>query len=325
MAIPTGRVWPAKTKRDRTHVYTSTPKPYTPMFKIIVPVDFEDSTYNACHYALRLAAAAPPAEILLLHCFRDYLTDPWELPLGETQAQTTASEKITERVLHRNEDDERAKLDELRQELQESLTDSQQVQLSTAFVNGLPEEVIPVEARRLQTDLIVMGTEGDDSLSRSVFGTITTKMAKEARVPVLSVPAHARERNLTRILYATDFDAADAQAIADLHQFLAPFSPQILCLHITKEQATAQDQQKMADLEAALKRLVPTGNIRYKLLESPDVADALEDFVAKEQVDLLAATNRKRSFLDSLLHPSLTKKLVLESEVPLLIFHGRDA
>ncbi len=294
------------------------------MFRILVPVDFEESTSKACHYALRLAVAAPQAEVRLLHCFRDYLTDPWDLPMGETQAHTTASERITERVLHRNEDDERAKLEALRQDLQGTLAAGQQVQLTTAFVNGIPEDVIPEEAKQQQTDLIVMGTEGDDSLSRSVFGTITTKMAEEAKVPVLAVPVQMREHSFSRVLYATDFDPADAQAIADLQQFLAPFSPQILCLHITSEKATEEDSQKMADLEAEVKRLAPAAAIRYQFLESPDVAEALEDFVAKEQVGLLAATNRKRSFFSSLLHPSLTKKLVLESEVPLLIFHSEE-
>lgn len=293
------------------------------MFRILVPVDFEEGTSGACHYALRLAAAAPQAEVLLLHCFRDYLAGPWHDPLDESGRPVTGSEDATNRVLQRNEVEERGKLEELRQELQ-SNADGSRVLLNTAFVNGLPEDVIPVEAQRFQADLILMGTAGEDSLSRSLFGTVTTKMAADAKVPVLSVPQQARALRLGRVLYATDFDDTDAQAIADLQQLLAPFNPHILCLHITYGAATAQDQEKLNQLEAAVQDIRPAAtNIQYILLEgSSDVADALESFVENERVDLLAVTNRKRSFLDSILHPSLTKQLVLEAEVPLLIFHS---
>lgn len=294
------------------------------MFRILVPVDFEEGTSGACHYALRLAAAAPQAEVLLLHCFRDYLAGPWHDPVDQSGHPATGSEDATNRVLQRNETEERGKLEALRQELR-SNADGSRVLLNTAFVNGLPEDVIPVEAQRFQADLIVMGTAGEDSLSRSLFGTVTTKMAADAKVPVLSVPQQARALRLGRVLYATDFDDADAQAIADLHQLLAPFNPHILCLHITYGAATAQDQEKLTQLEAAVKDVRPAAtNIRYSLLEgNSDVDEALESFVENERVDLLAVTNRKRTFLDSILHPSLTKQLVLEAEVPLLIFHSR--
>lgn len=292
------------------------------MFRILVPVDFEDSTSKACHYALRLTTGAPKAEVLLLHCFRDYLAGPWHEPVDENRSPATDSEKVTDNVLHRNEVEDRNKLEALREELQ-SKSPGGQVLLKTAFVNGLPEDVIPVEAQRFEADLIVMGTAGEESLSRNLFGTITTKMAEEVKVPVLSVPQQAMTQALTRVLYATDFDSADAQAIADLQQFLAPFNPHILCLHITYGAASEQDHEKLRQLQTEVESLRTAGNIRYTLLEgSTDVADTLEDFVAKELVDLLAVTNHERSFFYSLLHPSLTRKLLLEAEVPLLVFHS---
>ena len=293
------------------------------MFRILVPVDFEEGTANACRYALRLASGAPQAEVLLLHCFRDYLAGPWHEPVEEGRSTATDSEKLTDSVLHRNEVEERDKLEALRQELQSNA--AAKVLLKTAFVNGLPEDVIPVEAQHLGADLIVMGTAGEDSLSRSLFGTITTKMAEEAKVPVLAVPLHARANTLARVLYATDFDSADAQAIADLQQLLAPFNPHILCLHITSGAASDKDHDQLRQLQAEVEGTRPAGNTRYTLLEgSTDLAATLEEFVEKEQVDLLAVTSHKRSFLDSLLHPSLTRKLVLEAEVPLLIFHSQS-
>jgi nucleotide-binding universal stress UspA family protein len=291
------------------------------MFRILIPVDFAESTTKACHYALRLASAAPEAEILLLHCFKDYLADPWVEPTGEGRGPATGSEEVTERVMHRNQLEEQNKLEALREDLQ-SLLSSPNVHLKAALIEGLPEDVIPEEAKRFRPHLLLMGTEGENSLARSVFGTITTKMLDDIKVPVLTVPQHAHNNSLTRVLYATDFDEADTQAILDLLQLLQPFNPHILCLHISSGSSDQKDKEKLAQLQANLEQHNATGNLSFRLLEGKDVAETLHSFIEQEHVDLLAVTNRKRSLLDSILHPSLTKKLVLQAEVPLLVFHN---
>lgn len=291
------------------------------MFRILIPVDFEDSTYKACQYALDLASAAPEAEILLLHCFQDYLASPWKVPEEEDKENITPTEEITARVINRNEREEHRKLEGLRQELQ-SKTGSRQVHLKTSFVEGAPDDVIPEETKRFKPNLIIMGTEGEGGLSRSIFGTITTKMVADVKVPVLTVPPHAQSHNLKRILYATDFDETDPQAIRTLQQLLQPFNPHILCLHFTPGAAMQEDREKLAQLQAKLERDKPADNVRFLLLEGQDVADNLQRFIDKEQVDLLAVTNRKRSLLDGLFNPSLSKKLVREAEIPLLVFHS---
>lgn len=293
------------------------------MFRILIPVDFQDSTYKACQYALDLASAAPESEILLLHCFKDYLASPWQIPEEEDKEKLTPTEKVTERVLNRNEREEQRKLEGLRQELQ-SKTGSRQVRLKTLFVEGSPDDVIPEETRRFKPNLIVMGTEGEGGLSRSIFGTVTTKMVDDVKVPVLTVPQHSQSHDLKRVLYATDFDKTDPEAIRTLQQLLQPFNPHILCLHFTAGAAMQEDREKLAQLQAKLERANTNDNIRFLLLEGQDVADNLQRFVEKEQVDLLAVANRKRSLLEGVFDTSLTKELVLKVQIPLLVFHSKE-
>ncbi|GHA71921.1 universal stress protein [Pontibacter akesuensis] len=296
------------------------------MFKILIPVDFTDNSRNACKYALHLAAPYPEAEILLLHCFSDYLLDP-ELddPFADTgrSSLSPASEAITDRVLHRNQEDGHAQLDALYKEIKATGA-APHVLLKRAFVNGMPEDVIPEQVAEYKPDLLVMGTKGEDDYSRSLFGTITTKMVDEAEVPLLTVPGHYRGHGFSRILYATDFSKTDAQAIHSLQELLQPFNAQILCVHIGSDDTEKKDRQQLEQLRESLQGSASTQNIGFKLLEGDDVADALEEFVTQEQVELIAVTNHQRSLLSSILHPSLTKKLVLEVQVPMLVFHSPD-
>lgn len=296
------------------------------MFRILIPVDLTESSANACDYALQMAAATPETEILLLHCFSDYLLQP-ELddPFSDTGRSplSPGSEEITDRVLHRNQTEEHDKLNELFEKVQASArTHGQHVHLKRAFINGMPEDIIPEEVARFKPDLLLMGTKGEDNVARSFFGTITTKMVEDAKVPLLTVPEAYQGRNLQRILFATDFQKTDAQAIRQLQELLQAFRPSILCAHIGSATDAKKDTQKLAVLEDKLGKEMPGHTLKFTLLPGDDVADTLQEFVAQQQADLVAVNSQQRSLLAGLFHSSLSKKLVLEAQVPVLVFHG---
>ncbi|WP_276498060.1 universal stress protein [Pontibacter litorisediminis] len=299
------------------------------MYRILIPVDFTESAKNACRYALHMCAGLPQAELLLLHCFSDYLLQPQlDDPLDDTgrSSLSPGSEMITDRVLQRNQTEEQEKLEGLYKEMQaEARTHGQHIHLKHAFINGLPEDVISDEIGRFKPDLLLMGTKGEDNVSRSLFGTVTTKMVEDAKVPLLTVPEPYKEHSLSRVLYATDFDKTDAEAITALLQLLKPFNSVILCAHIGTEDSERDDSHKMEQLQARLYAALPDHNMLFAILPSDeDVADALQEFVKREQVDLVAVNNHQRSLFSSIFKPSLSKKLVLEAQVPILVFHSSE-
>jgi nucleotide-binding universal stress UspA family protein len=291
------------------------------MFRILLPVDFSESTANACTYALALAATAPDAHLLLMHCFQDYLADADpDTPLTEG---LSPSEVAAERVIHRNETETQQQFDELYQSmLHSSRAAGQHIVLDRTFIHGLPEDKIPEQIDRFRPNLVVMGTKGESSLVRSFFGTITTKLAQDIRVPVLTVPQHYQVHQISKVLYATDFDKADIQTIANLQQLLQHLAPLTYCVHVS-DQETKENREKLEQLQQQLENS-GGDTIRFVLLEGDDVADALQDFAKKESIDLLALTTRERDTLAGIFHPSLAKKLVLHAELPLLIFHSQE-
>ena len=292
------------------------------MYKILVPVDFTEDSVKASHYALALATAAPQAQLLLLHCYQDYLADAdTDVP---PPPEMTASEEIAERVINRNVDEAQDELEELYQHLRnQATTQNSHTRLERAFIHGLPEDVILDEAARFKPDLVVMGTKGESNISRSFFGTVTTKVVQELNIPVLTIPASYQGTRISKVAYASDFDKADTRAVSLLLQLLEPFGPQLHCVHISKSESK-QDQQQLNALQDKLAQVNPQAAINYTLLEGDNVAKSLQEYMQGQQIDLLALTTHKRSGLSSILNPSLAQKLVLESEVPLLVFHSPD-
>ncbi|MCC9168735.1 universal stress protein [Pontibacter harenae] len=292
------------------------------MFKILLPVDFSENTDNTCQYALALAAAMPAAHILLLHCFHDNLADAdYPLPPAE---DLTASEAVAERVIHRNEIESQDLMEELYRNLKrDARTAGTNIKVERTFMYGAAEDKIPDEISRFKPDLVIMGTKGESGITRSFFGTVTTKIVEAAQVPLLTVPRTYTGGIPAKVLYATDFDSSDAAALEALQRLLQEFNSEIYCVHIS-ENEKQQEVDKLQELQQQLTTSTSGSNLHYTLLEGGNVADAIEDLVQREQFGLVALTTRERTLLGSILNPSLAKKMVLNALVPILIFHSNE-
>ncbi len=293
------------------------------MFKILLPVDFSDSTENASNYALNLASAVPDSQILLLHCAYDYLADAdlANAPIDEL----TASEIVAERVIHRNENEALNQLDTLYQEMQaQNKRLLHPVRLERAFIHGLPEDKIPEQLQRYKPNLLVMGTKGEAGLMRSFFGTVATEVAQNVTVPVLTVPENYTSTKLGKVLFATDFDSSDVNSLLTLQSILQPFGSAIVAVHISDKDDKQEDKQQLQSLRQNLEQTINGSNISYTLLEGDNVADALQDFVQQHNIDMIAVTAHKHEGLNALLRSNTVKKLILHAPVPLLVFHTPD-
>jgi nucleotide-binding universal stress UspA family protein len=289
------------------------------MFKILIPVDLTESSYKACNYALSLCDQAQEAQVVLFHCYQDYLDEPTDL--GFDFSEQTPSEMVTDHVLRRNQVDAQDKLDELYNTMRK-INKNPRLQLERVFMYGLPEDCIPEEIQRFKPNLLVMATKGESNMARTFFGTISTNIAQDVRVPVVTVPETYEGSGIRRVLYATDFDKADTKALEHLQLLLQPFGAVIECVHVADD-PDEKDNARLEELRNKLQQTA-TANLTYTLLEGDDVADALQKFVSEQAIDLIALTTRSRTLLGSLLNPSLTKRMVLESQVPLLIFHASE-
>jgi nucleotide-binding universal stress UspA family protein len=62
-------------------------------------------------------------------------------------------------------------------------------------------------------------------------------------------------------------------------------------------------------------------NQNYHFIDHADVEDGINEFVDKNNIDLLIAIPKKHKLLDGLFKKSSTKKLVTQSHVPVMCVH----
>jgi nucleotide-binding universal stress UspA family protein len=172
-------------------------------------------------------------------------------------------------------------------------------------------------------DLVVVGTKGASGIEEIVFGSVAEKITNHAQCPVLVVPRYATYKNISKIVYATQFDKADTMIIDDLLLFSDYFGASITCLHVNTDQKNATENlAQLTDLEANY-WFTPIQKLRFEMVYGESVLKSLYKHLNEEQPDLLAVLHKDRSFIENIFHQSISKKLVLHSKVPVLVLQER--
>lgn len=173
--------------------------------------------------------------------------------------------------------------------------------------------------------LVVMGIRGGDAQSEDLIGTTTAGVIFNARVPVLAIPEKTRENwleNFQRIAYATNFESNDFIAIDRLMKLIAPFNPKIVCLHVDMGNNPKLDEAMLEGMREALCEKYPQATFECHLVRNRKFPEAVDQFIKEQQIDLLALVTHRRNLLTRLFNPGITRKMVLHTHMPLLIFHA---
>lgn len=140
--------------------------------KLLCPTDFSDNAEDALRFALPLARTLG-CSIDVLHVHHV----PWHT--ADIHAPTSVEELPKE----------------LRQELQRSLKDcvaelgedAAGIQIDTSLRVGVPYEQICKHAEETGADMVVMSALGRTALTRALLGSVTERVLRLGKVPVLSV------------------------------------------------------------------------------------------------------------------------------------------
>lgn len=173
--------------------------------------------------------------------------------------------------------------------------------------------------------LVVMGIRGGDAQSDDLIGTTTAGVIFNARVPVLAIPEKTQENwleNFQRIAYATNFESNDFIAIDRLMKLIAPFNTKVLCLHVDMGNNTKVDEAMLEGMKEALCEKYPQATFECHLVRNRKFPEAVDQFIKDQQIDVLALTTHRRNLLTRLFNPGITRKMVMHTHTPLLIFHA---
>jgi len=277
------------------------------MKTILVPVDFSENSQKALA-AAKLLADKTGARLLIMYVYQPFI-DHIALP------EYTGSLPIYQEL----EDSYREKLTEL------VLSARQQGYRAEAVweTDGIQPAILK-RTRENAADLVVMGRTGQGGFLDKLIGSSATGIALDAHCPVLIVPPQAEIIEFKKIVYATQLEFDEKDVLLDVVALIRQLKAHLTLLKINSdEQLNIQpDGQFIAEIRQLFD--IPSQDIIVKAADS--VMGALEDYCDKIKADLLVVFNRDRNFLQVLLNGGgLTKKLSLDTHLPLLVYHLKQS
>lgn len=286
--------------------------------KILVPIDFTEHSKNAAYFALKLAFVYG-AELKLLHVFNSPVVDM--IPFTDA-ASIQIDVDISYQILQKNAKEQLLKFfSKLRKYADEN--GMEKLKLGYSLREGFASYGIIDMCRRYKPGMIVMGTKSQGFRSTELVGSVAAEVVRDTKTPLLVIPEHASLKDLSEVknvLYATRFDDADYTAIRKLVAIVSGFNVNLVCANVSDDPENPLIQAKMSSLKTYIKKVVKKVEVDFDIIKGKDTAEAFKGYISGKNIDLLALTMHKRGLLERIFNPSLTRKLLSDADIPLLIF-----
>ena len=290
--------------------------------QILVPTDFSKNAEHALSYAVELAKRCS-AKLHLLH------TPVIPTYLLMDLSYSPGPEAVT-RILN----DAQAALDE-----EAKSTATAGIELFTAIREGTVHEVIRDYAKEHDIDLVVVGTHGRTGVSKLMYGSVTERVLKTVHTPILVIPRKGGKLPGAMVV-AYDFSAPSKRAAEVARAIHGVFQGPIHVVHsyldvwgeytdrgaVVGEAAEKRREALHLGLDEMLREeteelfSAEADGVQTHLVTG-DPAEGILTIAEKVGATLICAGTTGKSGIERLLIGSVARRLLHESEVPLLLAH----
>lgn len=269
--------------------------------KILSPTDFSKLSNIAVRYAGKLAKKLN-AELILLHVV--YIDAP---PRAQATLKTR---QILDAMTDNAKQDFTQLINEIKSETGNKINVSHHISL------GYPvEDVIETFAQHNNIDLIILGMKGSNGIEKMLIGSTAAAVMGNSRIPVITIPEHARFKAIKSIVYPSDMHAISNE-VKILIQFAKLFNASIHILHVV-----STDSKKKIDQLKIKNKLISKFNyphISFHISVNDNVIEAIDEYIADAKADLLTMFTHKPTFFEKLFGKSVTREMAFHGWIPQL-------
>ncbi len=285
------------------------------MKKILCPVDFSTDSLSALEMAAKLAEQHK-SSLTLLHVFT-------ESEFGEALSKGLLSDHYQQADIDNLTGAAEDMLSRLAGEVNQFSKKNGLVQCDYHFTYGPLQQQLTQYAEAHQYDLIVMGTTGVTDVMERYIGSNTLQTISRAHCPVLCIPANSAYQDINKVVYASDYQIEDSNILNQLLAFAVPTGAEIHVLHVAQrardiEQAMYNDYVEQTITKLDYKKL------KFALAYHEEPAHGIDQYVIRENADLLALFYQRKNFFQKLVDDSTTKDITYFVTYPVLVFKERE-
>lgn len=276
------------------------------MQTLLLPTDFSATAKNAAMYALKLAEQLGIEKIVLYHSYEIPVTiDPMAPGIQMLEIDSL-------------KEDSAKSLERFRLELMPFVKNDIAIENFNEY--GALSEGLDEVCNAVKADLVVMGITGGGILEEALIGSNTLSVAKHTHVPVIIIPAAATFTPIEEVMLTSDFDKEERNVPVEAVRKIINETGAKLFVFAIDEEADEYIPEKEGE-EYALHSMLFDLKPEFHFSANTNFTEAVNDFAAEYQVDLIITIAKKHGFFGSLFSESHTKKLAFHSRVPVMVIH----
>lgn len=290
------------------------------MTKVLVAVDFSESSRDAMRAAVRIANEAD-AELVVLHA--------WHVPAAFAGEAFSIVPELTEGM---TEVAERG--------LAAALRDARAAgakRVSGRAISGEPWIEIVEAATDPAIELVVVGTHGRTGLRRFLIGSVAEKVARHAACSVLVVRSESEPTGFTDVLCPVDFSECSQAAVEVARTLARSGGSGITLMHVVEAPITYAggvfDTALLRNLEVAAARSLDqlAGRLRERVTVAVSTrtaighpgAEVLEVLDHDHAFDLVVLGSHGRTGITRVLVGSVAEKILRHAHCSVLVARSR--
>ncbi len=273
------------------------------MKKILVPIDFSVQS----EYAIKLAskiASETEIEVYLLHLV--------ELPKGQIDMGIGSVfgipqgmhyiQKVKEKILH------------IRDTFFDKTTN---VKYAIRFES--PYDGILKFSARKNPDLIIMGAKELSILEELLMGSISKKVARNSKIPVVTVKNDPKDFKIKELVFASNFQEENRKSFEVLLDFSQKFGSKIHLLNVNTTRGFKSTKNSKNQMNEFLKEY-ETPKHSINVYNDDSLEKGILNFSKEVNADLIALSTHERSGLFRLFNRNISKNLSKSSLRPVITF-----
>ena len=260
------------------------------MHKVIIPIDFSETSLNAARFTAKMLAGKDDATALLYHNYEN----PDDFDISHNYQESLKKEFIRAGVKN--------------------------VECENEMGGDLIENISRL-AHTVRATLVVMGITGKSAIRQVMFGSNTLKLIDKNLYPVMIIPPDAVYNGINNIAFASDFkNVENTTPSALINSVLEMFNPKLHIVNVSNEHYVSLTEEMEVE-KVKLKNMFGNYSTEFYFITMNDFYEAIDNFVNDYKIDVLVTVPRHQSNSTSLFKSTHTKRLAYHSHIPILAAH----
>lgn len=272
------------------------------MKKILVPTDFSPCANLSADTALQIAKKFG-ASVEFLHSVKT--NADWAVLANVNDSHHPEVQKLLDFALN-----------ELSVLEQKAI--KEEVKANIHLAHDYDSQDIINFSKKLDCDMMVMGTKCSSGMKEYFTGTLTQKITRLSKLIVLALKAQPQSLKFDNIVFASDFDPECNNAIELIKNFALKFQSKLSLLYINTPgniQHSVKRKKYMGDIKMKYDSIISSMYIENATNEY----EGILNYAKNHHPDLIAITTHNRQGLDYLIAGSRTDQILERSNTPVLI------